>query len=50
MECLQVGETALYLAADCGHEDVVELLLEANGDSDLPKKVIQTHQTILYSV
>ena len=50
MECVQVGKTALYYAADRGHEDVVELLLEANADSDLPKKVIQTYQTILYSL
>ena len=50
MECVQVGKTALYFAADRGHEDVVELLLEANADSDLPIKVIQTYQTILYSV
>jgi len=50
MECVQVGKTALYFAADYGHEDVVELLLEANADSDLPEKVIQMYQTILYSL
>jgi len=50
MECVQDGETALYFAADHGREDVVELLLEANADSDLPKKVIQTYQTLLFSV
>jgi len=49
-EYIQVGQTALYFAADRGCEDVVELLLEANADSDLPKKVIHTYQRILFSV
>jgi len=49
-ECAQNRQTALYFAADRGHEDVVDLLLEANADSDLSKKVVQMYQTILYSV
>ena len=39
----QLGETALHLAVDKEHEDIVELLLEANADQDLPKKVIHTY-------
>ena len=35
----QDGCTALYLAAQKGHEDVVELLLEAKANPEL-KKVI----------
>ena len=36
----QDGCTALYLAAQEGHEDVVELLLEAKADPKLRTKVI----------
>ena len=36
----QDGWTALHLAAQEGHEDVVELLLEAKADTDLTAKVI----------
>ena len=39
----QDGCTALYLAAQQGHEDVVELLLEAKADLELKMKV-----TIIY--
>ena len=35
----QNGWTALHLAAEEGHEDVVELLLEAKGDPELKTKV-----------
>ena len=38
---LQKGCTALYFAAKKGHEDVVELLLEAKADPELKKKVIK---------
>ena len=36
----QHGQTALHRAAHYGHEDVVELLLEAKGDPDLTDMVI----------
>jgi len=36
----QDGWTALHLAAHEGHEDVVELLLEAKADPQLQTKVI----------
>ena len=36
----QDGRTALHLAAQKGHEDVVELLLEAKADPELKMKVI----------
>ena len=36
----QYGRTALHLAAQGGHEDVVELLLEAKADPELQIKVI----------
>jgi len=36
----QNGCTALHLAAQGGHEDVVELLLEAKADPELKEKVI----------
>ena len=39
----QLGETALHCAVDKEHEDIVELLLEAHADPDLPKKVIHTY-------
>ena len=35
----QDGYTALYLAAQQGHEDVVELLIEAKADPQLKMKV-----------
>ena len=37
---LQDGCTALYLAVQGGHEDVVELLLEENADPEPKTKVI----------
>jgi len=37
---LQEGYTALYLAAQEGHEDIVELLLGAKADPNLKMKVI----------
>jgi len=36
----QHGQTALHLAAQEGHEGVVELLLEAKADPELQIKVI----------
>ena len=41
----QSGETALYIAVREEHEDIVDQLLEANADPDLPLKVIHTHLT-----
>ena len=38
-ERAQVGNTALHYTVDCGHEDIVELLLEAKADLDIPNKV-----------
>ena len=38
----QSGETALHCAVKKEHEDVVDLLLKANVDKDLPEKVIYT--------
>ena len=38
----QNGWTALHLAAQEGHEDVVELLLEAKADPDPQKEVINS--------
>ena len=35
----QMGRTALHAAVEGDHEDVVQLLLEANIDPDLPDKV-----------
>ena len=40
----QWGETALHIAVHEEHEDIVELLLEANADSDLPMKVIHPYR------
>ena len=47
MQCIYIythlsqdGRTALHLAARGGHEDVVELLLEAKADPELKTKVI----------
>jgi len=37
----QDGCTALYLAAQGRHEDVVELLLDAKADPELKEKVIK---------
>ena len=36
------------MAVDKEHEDIVELLLEANADPDLPVKVIHTYLTCRY--
>ena len=41
----QSGETALYIAVREEREDIVELLLEASADPDVPIKVIQTYHT-----
>ena len=41
----QWGETALYTAVDKEYEDIVDLLLEANADPDVPDKVIHTYLT-----
>ena len=35
----QFGKTALYYAVANAHEDVIELLLKANADPDVPNKV-----------
>ena len=37
---VQDGYTALLLAADEGHEDVVQLLIEVDADPDLQDEVI----------
>ena len=37
---VQYGYTALLLAADEGHEDVVQLLIEVDADPDLQDQVI----------
>ena len=39
----QLGETALHFAVNQEHEDIVDILLKANADTDLPKKVIHTY-------
>ena len=36
---MQWKGTALHAAADCGHEDVIELLLQAKADTDLLNEV-----------
>ena len=41
----QLGETALFIAVDEEHEDIVDLLLGANADPDVPVKVIHTYLT-----
>ena len=38
----QWGETALHFAVQEEHKDIVDLLLEANADPDMPLKVIHT--------
>ena len=43
----QWGGTALRAAIEKEHEDIVELLLEANADPDLPDKVILTYHTFI---
>ena len=43
----QWGGTALRAAIEIEHEDIVELLLEANADPDLPDKVILTYHTCI---
>ena len=42
----QWGGTALYLAAQEEHEDIVDLLLGANADPDVPVKVIHAYHTL----
>ena len=37
---LQDGRTALYSAAEQGHEDAVELLLEAKADPEVKEKMV----------
>ena len=46
----QWGGTAFHFAVDQEHEDIVELLLEANADPDLPVKVIHTYHTTVVMV
>ena len=41
----QSGATALHIAVWEERDDIVELLLEANADPDLPVKVIHTYHT-----
>ena len=41
----QWGGTALYIAVREECEDIVDLLLEANADPDMPVKVIHTYHT-----
>ena len=43
----QWGGTALRAAIEKEHEDIVELLLEANADPNLPGKVILTYHTCI---
>jgi len=43
----QNGWTALHLAAEKGHEDVVELLLEAKADPEVKTEVINV-TSVLY--
>ena len=53
MSCVhisQAGRTALYLAAEEGHEDVVELLLEAKADPELKTEVIHYEHWVHYAV
>ena len=40
--CTQCGHTALYFATSDGHEDVVELLLQAKADPNLTDMVTLT--------
>ena len=46
----QFGETALHIAVREKRDDIVELLLEANADPDLTKKVIHTYHTTVVMV
>ena len=41
----QLGKAALHYAVDQEHEEIVDLLLKANADTDLPEKVIHTSTT-----
>jgi len=41
---IQDGMTALHIAAAYGHEDVLELLLEANVDPDMQDEVNMQHE------
>ena len=42
--------TALHAAADCGHMDVVELLLEAEADPDVQNEVVHTIVTLTWII
>ena len=51
--CTQVGEFALHAALQRGHKDIVQILLEANTDSDLQEvshvyNKQKYHSTVLY--
>ena len=41
----QSGETALHIAVREERDSIVELLLEANADPDMPVKVLHAYHT-----